>query len=111
MQRHSNPTYYGCDIACMSQLKVERVGPEDLLREIDDAVRQRQENKYAFQGGLKELSFEIDEGQSPDCQPCTACSSGMTYIWWARAQPMTLSRSANPSDLYSKGRSSDSKWR
>ena len=48
----------------MSQLKVERVSAEEFVREIDDAVRQRQENKYAFQVGLKDLSFEIDEDKA-----------------------------------------------
>jgi len=48
----------------MSQLKVERVNPEEFLRELDHAVRQRQENKYAFQVGLKDLSFEIDEDKA-----------------------------------------------
>jgi len=48
----------------MSQLEVERVSPEEYLRELDHAVRQRQENKYAFQVGLKDLSFEIDEDKA-----------------------------------------------
>ena len=64
MLRHCSPTCYDCNIACMSQLKVERVSPEEIFRELDHAVRQRQENKYAFQVGLKDLSFENDEDKA-----------------------------------------------
>ena len=64
MPRHCSRTCYECNIASMSQLEVKRVSPEEFLREIDDAVRQRQENKYAIQVGLKDLRFEIDQDKA-----------------------------------------------
>ena len=64
MPRHCNAACYNCTIVYMPELELEIVSPEEFLREIDNAVRQRQENKYAFQVGLEDLSFEIDEDKA-----------------------------------------------
>ena len=45
----------------MSDIEVRAVSPEEFIREIENAVRRRQENKYAFQVGIRDLEFAIDE--------------------------------------------------
>jgi hypothetical protein len=48
----------------MSELEWRAVAPDQFISELKEAVRQRQENKYAFQIGLKDLDFEIDQDQA-----------------------------------------------
>jgi hypothetical protein len=48
----------------MSELEWRAVAPHEFISELEVAVRQRQENKYAFQVGLKDLDFEVDEDQA-----------------------------------------------
>ena len=48
----------------MSELEHRAVTPDEFISELEEAVRQRRENKYAFQVGLKDLGFEIDEDQA-----------------------------------------------
>jgi hypothetical protein len=48
----------------MSELEHGAVAPDEFISELEEAVRQRRENKYAFQVGLKDLGFEIDEDQA-----------------------------------------------
>jgi hypothetical protein len=48
----------------MSELEWRAVSPHAFIGELEEAVRQRQENKYAFQVGLKDLDFEVDEDQA-----------------------------------------------
>ena len=45
----------------MSALAWRAVGPDEFIGEIGEAVRQGRETKYAFQVGLKDLDFEVDE--------------------------------------------------
>ena len=45
----------------MSEIKWGPVNPEEMISEIEDTVKKYRENKYAFQIGLKNLDFEIDE--------------------------------------------------
>jgi hypothetical protein len=47
----------------MSELELRAIAPKELITELEGAVKQRRENKYAFQVGLKDLDFEIDEDQ------------------------------------------------
>jgi hypothetical protein len=47
-----------------SELEWRAASPEMFISELEEAVRQRRENKYAFQVGLKDLGFEIDEDQA-----------------------------------------------
>jgi hypothetical protein len=48
----------------MSELENRAVAPDEFIRELEEAVKQRRENKYAFQAGLKDLGFEVDEDQA-----------------------------------------------
>ena len=48
----------------MSELEHRAVSPDEFISELEEAVRGRRENKYAFQVGLKDLGFEIDEDQA-----------------------------------------------
>ena len=48
----------------MSELEWRAVTPDEFISELEEAVTQRRENKYAFQVGLKDLGFEIDEDQA-----------------------------------------------
>jgi hypothetical protein len=48
----------------MSGLECRAISPEEFIGELEEAIRQRRENKYAFQVGLKDLGFEVDEDQA-----------------------------------------------
>jgi hypothetical protein len=45
----------------MSPIEVKRVSPEEMIREIETSVKLQRENKYAFQVGLKDLDFDINQ--------------------------------------------------
>jgi hypothetical protein len=45
----------------MSSIEVRGMDPEGMLREIDETIRAYRENKYAFQNGLKDLDFDVDQ--------------------------------------------------
>ena len=45
----------------MTGVEWRAVTPEQMITELDSIVKNHQENKYAFQVGLKDLDFEIDE--------------------------------------------------
>lgn len=45
----------------MSPIEWKAVTPEEMIREIETTVRQYRENKYAFQLGLKDLDFDIND--------------------------------------------------
>jgi len=45
----------------MSGIEWKWISPEEMNRDIENSVKQYQENKYAFQTGLKDLDFDIDE--------------------------------------------------
>lgn len=45
----------------MSKIEVNIVTPEEMIEEFKTQVRHFQENKYAYQNGLKDLDFDIDE--------------------------------------------------
>ena len=45
----------------MSELEVQAISPADFMHELEEALRQRREHKYACQVGLKDLDFEIDQ--------------------------------------------------
>lgn len=47
--------------AGMSPIEVKRVSPEEMIRKIETSVKLHQENKYAFQVGLKDLDFDINQ--------------------------------------------------
>ena len=48
----------------MSELEWRAVAPDEFISELEEAVRQRRENKYAFQVGLKDLDFELDQDRA-----------------------------------------------
>ena len=48
----------------MSELECRAVTPDEFISELEEAVRQRRENKYAFQVGLKDLDFEVDQDRA-----------------------------------------------
>lgn len=48
----------------MSKLEHRAVAPNEFISELEEAVRERRENKYALQVGLKDLGFELDEDQA-----------------------------------------------
>ena len=47
----------------MSSIEVRGISPEDFRRELEAPIRQSRENKYAYQVGLKDLDFDINEEQ------------------------------------------------
>ena len=47
----------------MQGIEWKRITPEELIRDIEGSVRQSRENKYAFQVGLKDLDFDVDQEQ------------------------------------------------
>jgi hypothetical protein len=47
----------------MSEIEWRGITPEEMIRDIENSVRKYRENKYAFQIGLKDLDFDIDEEQ------------------------------------------------
>ena len=48
----------------MSELKYRAVSSDEFTRELEEAVTQRRENKYAFQVGLKDLDFEVKQDRA-----------------------------------------------
>jgi hypothetical protein len=44
----------------MSPIEWRGITPEEMIQDIENAVRQQRENKYAFQTGLKDLDFDIN---------------------------------------------------
>jgi hypothetical protein len=45
----------------MSDIEVRGTSPKEVIRDIENTYRSPRENKYAFQVGLKDLDFDIDE--------------------------------------------------
>lgn len=45
----------------MADIEVRVVTPEEIGRELEDALKRRQENKYAFQVKLIDLDVDVDE--------------------------------------------------
>jgi hypothetical protein len=45
----------------MSQIEVRKLTPDETIREIEASVKLHRENKYAFQVGLKDLEFDINQ--------------------------------------------------
>ena len=45
----------------MSDIEWRAVTPEEMIQEIEEFVHRSHENKYAYQVGLKDVDFEIDE--------------------------------------------------
>jgi hypothetical protein len=45
----------------MTSIEVRGMDPDDMIREIDESIRQYRENKYAFQNGMKDLDFDVDQ--------------------------------------------------
>lgn len=48
----------------MSGVEWRGVSPEEMIREIEKALQRSHENKYAFQVGLKDLDFDVNEEKS-----------------------------------------------
>ncbi len=44
----------------MTSSEVRGITPEAVIRELEDELRRAQENKYAFQVGLKDLDFDVN---------------------------------------------------
>ena len=47
----------------MSEIEWRGITPEEMIQDIENSVRQYHENKYAFQIGLKDLDFDINDEQ------------------------------------------------
>jgi hypothetical protein len=47
----------------MPGIEVRGTSPGEVIRDVENAARVSQENKYAFQVGLKDLDFDINEDQ------------------------------------------------
>jgi hypothetical protein len=45
----------------MASIEIRGMDPDEMIREIEASVRLHRENKYAFQNGLKDLDFEVDQ--------------------------------------------------
>ena len=43
----------------MPEIEWRGITPEEMIRDIENSVRQSRENKYSFQLGLKDLNFDI----------------------------------------------------
>lgn len=50
----------------MSEFEYQAVDPEEFARKLEEAVRARQENKYAFQVGLADLDFDVDHARAEE---------------------------------------------
>jgi hypothetical protein len=48
----------------MSELEYRAVAPDEFTNELEEAVRQGRENKYALQVGLKDLGFAVDQDRA-----------------------------------------------
>jgi hypothetical protein len=73
----------------MQEIVWRRIEPEEMIREIEVIVHQSRENKYAFQVGLKDLDFDVNQDQlgalgmsvpfqSIDQAEFALCSGGIT---------------------------------
>ena len=47
----------------MSSIEVRGISPEEFRREFETSLQQYRENKYAFQVGLKDVDFQINDEQ------------------------------------------------
>jgi hypothetical protein len=47
--------------AGMSGMECRGISPEEMIRDMEDSVKPYRENKYAFQIGLKDLDFDVNE--------------------------------------------------
>jgi len=47
----------------MAPIEWQAITPEEMIREIETYVQRSKENKYAFQIGLKDVDFDIDENR------------------------------------------------
>ena len=47
----------------MSSVEVRGISPEEFRKEIETSLQKYQEKKYAFQVGLKDVDFDIDDEQ------------------------------------------------
>ena len=47
----------------MSSIEVRGISAEEIQGELEASLQQYRENKYAFQVGLKDLDFDVDEEQ------------------------------------------------
>jgi hypothetical protein len=45
----------------MPDIEWRAVTPEEMIHEIEETVQRNRENKYAFQVGLKDVDFDVDE--------------------------------------------------
>jgi hypothetical protein len=45
----------------MSGIEWRGITPEEAIQDIENSVKQYRENKYAFQVGLKDLDFDINQ--------------------------------------------------
>jgi hypothetical protein len=45
----------------MADIECQGVDPEDMIRELQESLQKSHENKYAFQVGLKDVDFDIDQ--------------------------------------------------
>ena len=45
----------------MSGVEWRGISPEEMIREIEASLRRSRENKYAFQVGLKDLDFDVNQ--------------------------------------------------
>jgi hypothetical protein len=50
----------------MTDVEFRAVDPEEFRRELEELLRQRQENKYAAQVGLKDAAFAVDHAQAAE---------------------------------------------
>jgi hypothetical protein len=74
----------------MSEIKRQTITPNELIREVEMAIRQRQENKYAFQVGIKDLGFEIDEDKAKALGVTLPCQSIDQAEWALRQKVINL---------------------
>jgi hypothetical protein len=69
----------------MAGIEWKRITPEELVREIEEAGRLNRENKYAFQVGIKDLDFDINEellktlGKSIPFKTISESEQSLTY--------------------------------
>ena len=45
----------------MSEIEWKAISPEEMIREIENFLQKSRENKYAFQVGLQDLDFDVNE--------------------------------------------------
>ena len=65
----------------MPGIEVQGVSPEDMIRELQESLRLSKENKYAFQVGLKDVDFDVDQEKIAGLGTCANYINYLSKIY------------------------------